>query len=380
MHRSVRLLLLSSGLGIVPALFANDPGDRAFTPLAGGSFGEAVSVGTQGNLVASLPLVLPTPRGGLPMPFAVTWTGSNLVGAAGVGWEIPIAGVTRQHNMSRRKPVHQLDSAIAPFTEDRIFVDTGSGPTLMAATESPNVFQPFGNGYFQLTSVRGGFIGRDAQGRTWTFRTVPALFDADFFPLMSIVDAGGTNRVDFRYEVFDKFSPDPITPPFNPDEVSMRELVLAEITHSHDSSGACPKYTIHFDYIPWTNLNYPVFYPNLLGLDFAAGRPRARTKLLQNVQVQSNASTSCASGSRTERTYRINYVADSLTGQPRLNKVDWFGTGDAAQNPQTASPVVAYQYGNPLNSGELRYSAAENLSLPPGPQNSIAGFSTSLGS
>lgn len=109
MQRSVRLLLLSSGLGIVPALFANDPGDRAFTPLA---------VGTQGNLVASLPLVLPTPRGGLPMPFAVTWTGSNLVGAAGVGWEIPIAGVTRQHNMSRRKPVHQLDSAIAPFTED----------------------------------------------------------------------------------------------------------------------------------------------------------------------------------------------------------------------------------------------------------------------
>lgn len=103
-------------------------------------------------------------------------------------------------------------------------MDTGSGPTLMAATESPNVFQPFGNGYFQLTSVRGGFIGRDAQGRTWTFRTVPALFDADFFPLMSIVDAGGTNRVDFRYEVFDKFSPDPITPPFNPDEVSMREL------------------------------------------------------------------------------------------------------------------------------------------------------------
>src|SRR5579884_1442830 len=168
----------------------------------------------------------------------------------------------------------------------------------MVPTENPGVFQPFGNGYFELTAVRGGFVGRDAQGRTWTFHYLPALLDFDFFPLISITDAGGANSVFFRYEVFDKFSPDPLAPPFDPNQVSMRELVLAEITHSFDSSGTCPKYRIQLDYTPWTGLDFPVTYPNLVALDFAAGRPRARTRLLHDVRVQSNANTSCASGAR----------------------------------------------------------------------------------
>ena len=96
---------------------ATDPGHRAFTPLGGGSPGHAADVGARGNLSASLPLVLPSPRGALPLPFAVSNTGSNLVGAAGVGWDIPIAGVTRQHNLSRWKPVHRFQVQADPASE-----------------------------------------------------------------------------------------------------------------------------------------------------------------------------------------------------------------------------------------------------------------------
>src|ERR1700756_3550886 len=106
---------------------ATDPAERAFTPLGGGSLGPLTSVGALGSPTASLPLLLPSPRGGLPLPFAVSYTGSNLVGAAGLGWDIPIAGVTRQHNVSRRKPLHRFQGPADPAPPDRLFVDIGSG-------------------------------------------------------------------------------------------------------------------------------------------------------------------------------------------------------------------------------------------------------------
>jgi hypothetical protein len=122
---------------------ADGPGDRTFTPLGGGSFGASASVGAQGNLAVSLPLILPSPRGALPLPFAVSYTGSNLVGAAGLGLDIPIAGVTWQHNLSRRKPLHRFGNPADPATAERIFVDIGNGPMLMSRTNTPGVYQTF---------------------------------------------------------------------------------------------------------------------------------------------------------------------------------------------------------------------------------------------
>src|SRR5262245_11269246 len=86
---------------------AQDPADRTFTALGAGSVAQAGLVGATGNLNISLPLTLPSPRGALPLPFAVVFNGSNTIGAAGTGWDVPILGVTRQRNLSRRKPVHR---------------------------------------------------------------------------------------------------------------------------------------------------------------------------------------------------------------------------------------------------------------------------------
>ena len=102
---------------------AAEPGDRTFTSLGGGTFGASASVGARGNLAVSLPLVFPSPRGGLPLPFTVSYTGSNRVGAAGLGWDVPIAGVTWQHNLSRRKPLHRFQGQADPATAERVFVD-----------------------------------------------------------------------------------------------------------------------------------------------------------------------------------------------------------------------------------------------------------------
>jgi hypothetical protein len=396
---------------------ASEPGDRAFTPLGGGAIGLPASVGARGNIAVALPLVFPAPRGGLPLPFAVSYDGSNSVGAAGVGWDIPIPGVTRQHNLSRRKPVHRFQGQADPATADRLFVDTGTGPMLMSLTDNAGVYQTFNNGYFELRQLGNtAFVGQDGSGRTWVFQKLPALYDDDFFPLVRIADAGGGNRVDLVYDVYDKFSPNPVRLPTQ-SELSMRELVLREINYAHDASGTCPKYRIELGYTKWEALNYPVSYPDLIGLDIKAGRPRARTRVLNTLTLRSNADTLCldSGGSLpheipvlheiTERTYQIAYTPDDVTGQPRLTKVDMYGARDSGTDPSTAVPVVAYSYGSPLVPGqpvnaspaigrftgpdhggldpfaskELHYVPTENLSLPAGPVGANDGFSVSFG-
>jgi RHS repeat-associated protein len=389
---------------------ASDPGDRAFTPLGGGSVGSPAAVGARGNLVTSLPLLLPEPRGGLPLPLAISYTGSSLVGAAGVGWDVPIRGVTRQHNLSRRKPVHRFQGQADPAPPERIFVDIGTGPMLMSPTETSSIYQTFADGYFELRQVSNvAFVGRDANGWTWLFEKLPALYDDDFFPLVSIVDGTGVNRVNLNYDVYDKFSPNPVVFPYSPAELSMRELVLREVSYSHDASGTCPKYRIELGYTKWQFLNYPVPYPDLIGVDIQAGHARAHTRILSSVTLRSNASPLClvsgpdnAPHEITERTYRISYSPDEVTAQPRLAKVDMFGTGDSGADPSTAVPVVAYRYGTPLVPGhpqntlatglsgsahsvtppfastELHYAPAEQLVLPTGPAG-IEGISASTG-
>jgi RHS repeat-associated protein len=397
MRRATRLSCLALLLWSVPT-WATDPGERSFTALGGGQIGGAPGVGAKGNLNEVLPLILPSPRGGVPMPFAVAYNGSNVVGAAGMGWDIPIASVLWQHNLSRRKPVHAFQGEPDPVTAERIFVDLGEGPMVMAKTQQAGVYQPFGGGFYELRIVGANATGRDASGRQWNFARIPALLDDDFFALTSIVDSTGRNRVDFVYDVYDKFSAGPVQPPYSSGQITMRELVLREITHSPVESPltvhinragsrplrrtrSCPKYRIQLDYTTWQGLNYPVEYPNLLSVDFAAGRPRAHTKLLHRIRVRSNINSSCNSLLLpTERTYLITYTPDVLTGQPRLGTVDWYGLNDAASDPATALPVVGYQYGSPLVDGGLQYAAAEQLSLPPGPNGTANGFAASLGS
>jgi hypothetical protein len=144
----------------------------------------------------------------------------------------------------------------------------------MVKTQKANVYQPFGSGYFELSFDGGAFNGRDSAGRHWRFEKLPALLNNGFFALIRITDTLGTNKIEFRYDVYDRFSRDPVLPPFLPNRVSMRELLLAEIAYSPDAAGVCPKYRIHLGYKPWVDLTIPAPYPGLIRVDFAEGRCR----------------------------------------------------------------------------------------------------------
>ena len=46
----------------------------------------------------------PDPRGSLPVPVSLVYTGSARAGAAGAGWDVPLTYVRRQVSTWRRRP------------------------------------------------------------------------------------------------------------------------------------------------------------------------------------------------------------------------------------------------------------------------------------
>src|SRR5947209_3247530 len=71
------------------------PGDNAAG--AGNS-----TVSPRGKLRLSVPLKLPAARGGVPVPLSVSYDGGHDVGAAGLGWNVPLSYVTRSRVISGR--------------------------------------------------------------------------------------------------------------------------------------------------------------------------------------------------------------------------------------------------------------------------------------
>jgi hypothetical protein len=96
-----------SSVGLVLALFAMataqvspDPGHTT----SGSGAGLDGAVSPTGGFAAQVPLEIPSPRGDLPVPLSVVYTGSARAGAAGQGWDIPISYVRRSTSIWRRKP------------------------------------------------------------------------------------------------------------------------------------------------------------------------------------------------------------------------------------------------------------------------------------
>src|SRR5262249_25629597 len=83
-------------LAAVSVLGASSTAVAQLAPLGGHYQTGASSTGfegvsnSQGAYSASVPLDLPSARGGLPIPVRVSYTGRE-VGAAGLGWDVPLS-------------------------------------------------------------------------------------------------------------------------------------------------------------------------------------------------------------------------------------------------------------------------------------------------
>jgi len=91
----------------------------------GGTF-----VGATGTFAASIPLELPPARGGLPIPLQIAH-GTHGVGAAGLGWDVPLSYITRERSFAHRRP-SSLPGAL-PVPRERAYLSlSGQSVELVA--------------------------------------------------------------------------------------------------------------------------------------------------------------------------------------------------------------------------------------------------------
>lgn len=65
--------------------------------------GFAGAVNSTGGYGASVPLDLPPVRGDLPLPLQVVY-GGHQIGAAGLGWDVPLSYIFRSATIGHRRP------------------------------------------------------------------------------------------------------------------------------------------------------------------------------------------------------------------------------------------------------------------------------------
>ena len=114
MRRMLSLSRLCIVFGLVASMWPG-PVTAQLAPTGGHYAGRACDTGHQPGIVnasggygASVPLELPAARGGLPVPLHISF-GARGVGAAGLGWDVPLSYVRRDLSFAGRRPALRVD-------------------------------------------------------------------------------------------------------------------------------------------------------------------------------------------------------------------------------------------------------------------------------
>ena len=94
---------LASSLYVPPAAAQLAPTGAHYAAQASDT-GFAGSVNSSGGYGASVALDLPAARGGLPIPVEIVYSDRG-VGAAGLGWNVPLSYIYRDRTIAHRRPM-----------------------------------------------------------------------------------------------------------------------------------------------------------------------------------------------------------------------------------------------------------------------------------
>ncbi len=335
-RRTAYALALIAGLAptIGRAQFA--PGSQHTTVGPGAGLEGAVS--PTGGYSASVPLDLPSPRGGLPVPVAVQYTGVARAGAAGVGWDVPLSFVAWQRDEHSKPKADENDGS----RPRRLWLSLGGSATRMVATDATETrFVPLVAGEYQE-------LVRD--GNDWVLRTLSNL-EYRFAPnsaegswlLASIIDRTGTDRVTLEYNAVGVGTCAPDT-------------VLTKVSYGYSAAGV-PLYEIELGYEGWWRPAGEIgasrtcaTRPSQLAasgqdqqviFDHSADRmvPTERTSMLTSVRVKARNNLAPSAAPRVLRSYQLTYQPDLDTAKPRLTTVTQAGLDGVG-----SLPVATYRY------------------------------------
>lgn len=368
-------LLLAAVVATAPSLSRAQVAPVGSHHLTIGPGGGVTSpVSPTGGFAASVPLDLPAPRGNLPLPLSIGYTGTTRAGAAGSGWDIPLWTIRRSSTTWHRKPSASSNEVGHDHVPERITMSLGGTTHRMVPGVESGLYLPFiADEYMELRRSGSAWTLDTANGRRYEFVSAESLGAAgleDLWLLARVRDRTGTDKVELRYEVSDRGCG--------------IELDLAGLSYTFDAGGTVALYDVELAYRDWTFDTTPtgtsplsrrrpscgevpgtgeVFRQILARTDLEHGE-LARSRIVDRVTVKARNNLAPSLGYRVLRAYQLGYAEDADTTLPRLVSVDV--SGEQGSSVQTI-PVVRYEYGS-----ASRYGAPLPLALPSGVSGSLA--------
>ena len=297
-----------------------------------------------GGFGASVPMSLPTPPSGLPVPVSIQYSGPARDGDAGVGWEVPLSYVRLQTSTWRRKP--SLTSANNDASAARVFVSLNGASTLMVPHGGVRI--PYaGSQYMELSREGLGWTLRTLDNLEYRFMPAallvgnPAAYP-DLWLLTSISDPSKADAVRLTYD-------------FGGGEVN-----LASVAHTYNAKD--PLYEIHLRREPFIAAGHP------WGIVSDDGVMFQRRNVLKHVEVRARENHLPTSSPKVIRAYHLSYSNDADTDKPRLLGVTTTGEAGVA-GPELPVAEYAYEGMTITDQGQpaVRFSAFEPV------QRSVAG-------
>jgi RHS repeat-associated protein len=301
----------------------------------GGGAGQLSPVSPTGGYNATVPISLPSPRGGLSLPFELRYTGTGKAGAAGIGWDVPLWYVRRSASKWHRKPALASDLVGEDVFPERVFLSMGDSTQRMVRGPDDGLYLPFAaDEYMELREEGATFTLSTARGVDYVFNHA-GIADPSLWLLTEVRDRVGTERIVLRYN----------------------GLLLSGMSYTY--VGNTPLYDVTLQYGSWAS-------PQVFGTIWSGDVEVTRSSMLTQVIVQARNNLDAGSSLRTIRTYHLDYAPDEDTTAPRLVTVDVSGDEDPIVEKL---PVARYEYGS------ISIRKVEGLGDPGDPYNeNYVGF------
>lgn len=369
LRKALAIALTGSLLALAPWM-----ADAQLAPVAGAHYDGIAGTGFQGGASAggayttALPLELPPARGGLPLPLQVIYSGARTVGAAGLGWEVPVSFVLRSTSTARRRPATQafsLDNPPPLVAPERWSINLlGTSVDLVRNAANTAWVGRRGNTQLEVRSAGEGLLtAYDGSGRTYQFSARGAtagsrLMDGNLYLLTSISGPDG-NQVQLNYAIAAPALPG------GGNGLSINVSTLAY--NSQPGSPNCFKHRVFLSYdaAAAAPLSLSVMDSNTVW---------ARTQKLTAITIKSK--DSCSSSETTLGTYALSYQPDTDTRLPRLQSVTRSGRQGTPEHSVNL-PVASYTYGAVVDAANNRitFQKVQDAGPPAGPEHYSAGLS-----
>jgi hypothetical protein len=298
----------------------------------------------------AIPLQFPQERTGATIPLQITY-GAHGVGAAGLGWDVPLSYIQHSRTFARRRPDSSPDEL--PTPRERAYLSLmGQSAKLMA---DGNTWVARSGTLIAAVESGTSWLVYDGSGTTYTFEPPPGLDSTGLWLLKYISRPGGAN-IELTYQI--------VTWPLTGGVGTAIDLI--RIDYNTHPGVSCAKNEISLAY------GYGLITP--VSLTIIGDQMLVRKNVLTQVDV--NGRTDCGTPLERLRRYDFQYQADADTGLPQLRTVRMFGRQGTPEET-TALPIATYDYGTATSNGVLKFQTTQTIPFPADVNlNQISGTST----